>query len=510
VNPVQTDDYPIDVLENAYDTGITMVSHELGSTSGILYADFGVDVSSISFEDIGYLQLFNSLLGSIGIDSSSNSSSKGNYTTIDELTQFIGMHTGGIHTQLLVTSVNNHKNNNEHNDKNIVLNDENFVTKLIISGKAISDKTSYLFQLFYDILLNSNLADAQDKSIEILKNQCSYKKYTDIPSSGHSYAYKRIRMKYSVAGMIGETMDGVRSVNILCNELLPDVEENWSDVLSKLVNIRDIIFDKYLSRSGMVINLTGDKQVLSLVEEDVKSFLNILPGVSDDSAMTLSNFYNTKHPWVDDAKKEMLTVNNSNNENEAIVVSTLVNYVGQGHKLYNEGEEVSGATDVITDYLRLNYLWQELRVLAGAYGAFNLINQKEGIYLLLTYRDPNYIQTLDVYNNVADTLMTLANDLRENPKALELSIISSIASLDGSVLSSEQMGWTSFIRWITRTTSTSRQRWRDDILNTTPDDFEEFAAKLTNTTLSITTATVCSDAAYNEANKNIHLERIEV
>merc|ERR1712151_368686 len=163
VNPVQTDDYPIDVLEHACDTGIAMVSHELGSTSGILYADFGVDVSSISFEDIGYLQLFNSLLGSIDIDSSSNSSSTGNYKTIDDLTQFIGMHAGDMHAQLLVTSVNNHKtNNDEHNDKNIVLNDENFVTKLIISGKAISDKTSYLFQLFYDILLIFNITDAQD------------------------------------------------------------------------------------------------------------------------------------------------------------------------------------------------------------------------------------------------------------------------------------------------------------------------------------------------------------
>merc|ERR1712176_483485 len=172
-----------------------------------------------------------------------------------------------------------------YNDKNIVLSDENFVTKLIITGKTISDKTEYLFQLFHDILLNSNLAEAQDKAIEILKNQCSYKKYTDIPRSGHIYAYKRIRMKYSVAGMLEETMNGVRSVNILCNELLPKVEENWSDVLSKLTSIRDIIFDKHLSRSGMVINLTGDKQVLSLVAADVKLFLNLLPG--DSNAMIL-------------------------------------------------------------------------------------------------------------------------------------------------------------------------------------------------------------------------------
>ena len=50
------------------------------------------------------------------------------------------------------------------------------------------------------------------------------------------------------------------------------------------------------TRSGMVINLTGDKQVLSVIESDVKSFLNDLPGNSD-STMLLQNFYNTNYPW---------------------------------------------------------------------------------------------------------------------------------------------------------------------------------------------------------------------
>ena len=202
--------------------------------------------------------------------------------------------------------------------------------------------------------------------------------------------------------------------------------------------------------------------------------------------------------------------NVANNENEAIIVSTLVNHVGHGQRFYNQGEAISGATDVITDYLGLNYLWQELRVLAGAYGAYNMINKNEGIYVLASYRDPNFIETLDVYKNVAESLITIANDLRENPKKLELSIISSVSKLDGSVLSSEAIGWKSFVRWLVRYASSSKIQWRDDILNTTPDDFEEFAARLVNTTSTITTATVCSEAAFEKANKTIHLERVEV
>ena len=117
---------------------------------------------------------------------------------------------------------------------------------------------------------------------------------------------------------------------------------------------------------------------------------------------------------------------------------------------------------------------------------------------------------MDVFNAVPGTLTAIASDLRENPNALELSIIASIASLDGSVLSAEQLGWTSFERWLTRTTSASRQKWRDGIFITTPDDFEEFASRLVNLTGSVTTATVCSNAAFEIANLIIPLERVEM
>ena len=99
-----------------------------------------------------------------------------------------------------------------------------------------------------------------------------------------------------IAGMIDESMNGATNAETLCDTLLPIVEEDWRLVLSKLMTIKDIIFDEYFTRSGMVINLTGDKQVLSAIESDVKSFLNDLPGNSD-STMSLQNFCNTKHPW---------------------------------------------------------------------------------------------------------------------------------------------------------------------------------------------------------------------
>ena len=55
-------EYPIDVTKNEVDSGVTVVRHELVSTSGITYVDFGVDVSSVAVDDIALLPMFKRIL----------------------------------------------------------------------------------------------------------------------------------------------------------------------------------------------------------------------------------------------------------------------------------------------------------------------------------------------------------------------------------------------------------------------------------------------------------------
>eukprot|EP00804_Cyclotella_cryptica_P024230 CCRYP_013265-RA/>CCRYP_013265-RA protein AED:0.09 eAED:0.09 QI:1936/1/1/1/0.4/0.33/6/1348/189 len=51
-------EYPIEVTENVANSGITLVQHELGSTSGIAYASLAVDVSGIPLEDVPFSPLY--------------------------------------------------------------------------------------------------------------------------------------------------------------------------------------------------------------------------------------------------------------------------------------------------------------------------------------------------------------------------------------------------------------------------------------------------------------------
>merc|ERR1719517_263356 len=70
-------EYPIDV---------TVVRHEMVSTSGIAYVDFGVDISGIDLDDTTLLPIFTRILLEAGA---------GEYDDV-ALSRRIGMRTGGI------------------------------------------------------------------------------------------------------------------------------------------------------------------------------------------------------------------------------------------------------------------------------------------------------------------------------------------------------------------------------------------------------------------------------
>ena len=152
-------EYPIAVSENENDSGITVVRHELGSTSGIAYVNLGIDLSGLDVEDIALLPLFTRVMRDTGA---------GEYDRV-ALSRRIGTHTGGISIDSLTTAVHP-----DGKDESEVLDGNYLQTKLIIKGKATSDKTTELFDLMKLILTEARF-DSQSRVIEMLKESRSAK-----------------------------------------------------------------------------------------------------------------------------------------------------------------------------------------------------------------------------------------------------------------------------------------------------------------------------------------------
>jgi Zn-dependent M16 (insulinase) family peptidase len=125
-------EYPIAVSENESNSGVTVLRHELGSTSGIAYVKLGVDLSQLDVEDIALLPLFTRVMMETGA--------------------------GAVHP--------------DGSNESEILDGNYLQTKLIVSGKATSDKTTEMFDLMKLILTDARL-DSKSRVIEMLKESKS-------------------------------------------------------------------------------------------------------------------------------------------------------------------------------------------------------------------------------------------------------------------------------------------------------------------------------------------------
>jgi len=158
-------------------------------------------------------------------------------------------------------------------------------------------------------------------------------------------------------------------------------------------------------------------------------------------------------------------------ENEALVVPTQVNYVCKAANLYEDaGYSLSGSSYVISKLLGTTWLWDRVRVSGGAYGGFCDFDTHSGMFTYSSYRDPNLLKTVDVYDGTVDFLRSL--DLTSDE--LSKSVIGTIGDIDAYQLP-DAKGRTAFMRHILGVSDEERQKRREEVLGTTLRDFHAFA-----------------------------------
>ena len=437
-----------------------------------------VDLSRVPFDDVPLLPLFTQIMTETGA---------GDLDSV-ELSRKIGTHTGGVDVNLMTTAV--HPTGVEQSASTA---GEHMQTKLVVQGKATSDKVDELLSIFRLILTDANI-DSQSKVIELLKESRS-RMESRILGAGHSMASTRMRARYRVAGYLDEIQGGISYLDTL-KELLEQAENDWPALSKRLENIRNILLDESYARGSMILDITGDSAVMEKIQPSVDSFLKELPGKADGEKPI--DFYSEVHPWVPEARKRMeesLPV-----IDEGFVVPTQVNFVGKLGFLYDEGEEIPGSAAVVARFLRTSYLWDHVRVMGGAYGGFCTFSPFSGFLTFLSYRDPNLENTLDVYDAAADAVMATADAMEADPDILSTAIIGTIGDMDGA-LQPDQKGATAYQRWLINESAEYRQNYRNQVLSTTPEDFREFANRL-KSIKNPSVAVIGSKSAFESAAKN--------
>ncbi len=407
---------PIEVSTHA---GTPLLYHDL-FTNGIVYLDLGFDVRVLPQEYLPYVSLFGRALLEMGTETED----------FVKLLQRIGRKTGGINSTAFGDTIKDTRD---------------ATVWFMLRGKATVEQTSELLAILRDVLLTARLDNRERFRQMVLEEKASEE--SGVVPAGHAVVKTRLYARFSEAGWVDEQMGGLSYLHFL-RKLVDDIERDWPAVLNVLESVRQLL----VNRRAMIANVTLDAANWTQVSPQIVEFLDALPAAEPPSPM-----------WTPQLQSG----------NEGLVIPAQVNYVGKGADLFTLGYKAHGSIIPISHYLRTTWLWERVRVQGGAYGGFCSFDWRSGSFAFISYRDPNLLNTLDIYDQTADFLSQLTLDQDELVK----SIIGAIGLMD-SYLLPDAKGYVSMRRYLAGETDEGRQQMRNEILSTTAADFKAFAEVL--------------------------------
>ncbi|MFM7678112.1 MAG: insulinase family protein, partial [Roseiflexaceae bacterium] len=326
-------------------------------TNGIAYVHVTFSLAHIPPELLSYVPIYISALESIGA---------GPYDAT-KLMQQIDIHTGGISASTLW---GRHRITGETHGH------------VLFGGRAVIANCAQMFELI-SYMVNSPHLHNRERILQIIKEDKASREARLLPA-GHAVINTRLRAKHNPLANINEQLGGITYLRFI-RTLAAHADSEWEQISHNLQRIQAAIFH----RNSMRINVVCSPEHIPAVQSAAAAFIAAIPAHQVPV---------TTWPHIDIPG------------NEALIATSQVNYVGVVAPLHQLGYTVNGADIVVNRYLSQSYLHEHIREKGGAYGAFSVLEVRSGLLTMLSYRDPNITQTLDVYAQAGHWLQQLTID----------------------------------------------------------------------------------------------------
>lgn len=391
-------------------------------TNGISYLNLLFDTRHVEQALLEYIPLVCNLLGKI-------STRKNNYGS---LSNAINKNTGGI-----IFKVKNYVDNKGNDVYN---------PYIMAKGKSLSHMSSSMVRLMTEIVVDSTFED-KDRILQVVREAKS-RMEMNIMNNGHVFAKTRLFSYFSEAGAYDEITTGIHYYHFL-KDIEEKIEKDFESVKNNLNKVVNDIF----TLSNLKAGFTGDENDLNNTREGYEYLISALSEKECESEKCHTNKYSL-------IRKE---------KNEGLTISGQVQYVAMGNDFRRFGFDYTGQMEVMKTIVGLDYLWNQVRVLGGAYGAFIRLT-RHGDFFLGSYRDPNLLKTVEAYKGIAKYLKGFKATEREMLKY----IIGSISNLDRHKNPAEK-GEDALENLIRGITDESTQKIREEVLSVKEDQIREFA-----------------------------------
>ncbi len=361
---------------------VPCIRHDL-PTHGIVYAYRYYDLSRASFEELPYVSILCTMLGKLGTDAHSASD-------IDTL----------INGKLGSFSVFTEVYEREEDSHDIS-------PKLVVGTSALAKRAEWLASLPTEVLTRTDFSDT-DKIRDALEQKRVGMEHA-LANSGHVAAMARATSYYLPAGVVRQQLGGIDFYRFL-KALLADFDARKDELVEKLTDLARRLF----AADNLTLSFAGSDEELELFWK--------ASGLAEDAKADAAA--------GDSARNESaLVVPEPKAAREAFVVPSDVCYAAlAADRRTFASAPYQGTWHVAARALSFDYLWNEVRVKGGAYGA-GFQAARTGTLRFYSYRDPHLDETIERFKGAA----TWLEAFDPTDEELEGYVVSSVAGFDTPV-----------------------------------------------------------------------------
>ena len=308
----------------------------------------------------------------------------------------------------------------------------------VMGSSALDEEVPWAARLAEEVLRETDFADTE--RIRDILGQRRIAMEQAFASAGHSAAMARVASYYLPAGVVREALSGVGFYRFL-KELLAHFDERAGELTAKLADLAARLF----TDGGCTLSFGGSEEALDAYRE-------------------------ASAPFDGMAGAPVLTVPAPEDKHEAFVVASDVTYTACGWDRRLLGEPYGGTWLLASRILSYDFLWTEVRVKGGAYGA-GFQTTRSGSSRFYSYRDPRIDETVERFRTAGDWL---AGVFSPTESEMDGYVVSTVASLDAPAKARELLRRQDGL-YFSGATLASRARVREEVRAARTEDVRALA-----------------------------------
>lgn len=385
--------------------GVPMLYHDI-QTNGIAYIGLMFSTQPVPERLVPYIGLLASVLGNVN-------TAKHKY---EDLNSEINLNTGGI--SFAPASYPYLKSEGD------------FDVEFEVRTKVFERDIPRFLSLAEEILFSSDFSD--DKRLREILHMIRSRLQTSLVAAGNATASQRALSYISDSHYYGEKITGIDFYRFI-EDLDKNFEQKAAGMKADLQETLDIL----LHKDNLMIDITGSPEMAEALGDQASGLVGRLSG--ERSKNTDFRF---------DLKKN----------NEGFRTASQVQFVARAGSYRKHGLDYRGELRVLRVIMGYDYLWNNIRVLGGAYGCTSSF-PRTGNSFFCTYRDPHLKNSISVFEKAADYIREFDVSERDMTKF----IIGTISDMD-TPLTPKAEGLRSLAAYMYGLTFDDVQRERDEVL----------------------------------------------